>query len=276
MLKFMKIAIQGIKGSFHHLITEKIFKENISLIECLTFDEMPKLIQTNQSDYLVMAIENSIAGAILPNYNLVDRYNLHIIKEAYLPIKHQLMALKGQTISDLTEIWSHPMAINQCRVFLRKHPNIKLIEDNDTAESAKKIKENNLKGIGAIASEKASEIYGLSILAKNIHTNPNNYTRFFVLDKNKNNPEKFNKVSLKFITKHQQGSLSEILQIFANHKLNLTKIQSLPIIDKPWQYAFFVDLVFENKKQYQQAMNEVANIVSKIKILGQYQSAKTL
>ncbi len=265
----MKIAIQGIKGSYHHIVAENYFGTNILLNECLSFDEMPKLLN-NGTDYLVMAIENSIAGAILSNYKLVDEYNLNIIGEVYLPIQHQLMALENQTINDITEVWSHPMAINQCRVFLRKHPHIKLIEETDTAEVARLIQKKQLKGIAAIASKKAAEIYNLNIIAANIQTNPENYTRFFVLNNKQEKVEKFNKVSLKFITKHQQGSLVEVLQIFVNHNLNLSKIQSLPIVDNPWQYAFFADVIFDDENQFHNVLKEVKQIVSEVKILGKY------
>ncbi len=270
----MKIAIQGIKGSFHHVVATNYFGNTIQLNECLSFDEMPKLLLNQQTDYLVMAIENSIAGAILANYKLIDEYNLNIIGEVYLPIHHQLMALENQTIEDIKEVWSHPMAINQCRKFLRKHPQIKLIEANDTADVARLIQEKKLKGIAAIASTKAAEIYHLNIVAKNIQTNPENYTRFFILNNKALEVAEFNKVSLKFITKHHQGSLVEVLQVFVNHQLNLTKIQSLPIIDKPWEYAFFADVVFENEQQLHHVLTELKEIVSEVKILGKYLKVK--
>ena len=265
-----KIAIQGVKGSFHHIVANQYFGNNIELNKCLTFDEMPKLLLNNQVDFLVMAIENSIAGAILANYKLIDQYDLTIIGEEYLPIQHQLTALDGQKIEDIKEVWSHPMAINQCRVFLRKYPNIKLIEANDTAEVARLIQTKNLKGIAAIASVKAATIYNLNIIAKNIQTNPENYTRFFILTKEEKKATKFNKVSLKFITKHQQGSLVEVLQIFTHNKLNLSKIQSLPIENDPWQYAFFADVIFDNENQFNNALKEIKQLVSEVKILGKY------
>ncbi len=266
----MKIAIQGIKGSFHHITANQYFGKNITLNECLSFDEMPKLLTNNNVDYLVMAIENSIAGAILANYKLIDEYNLNIIGEVYLPIQHQLMALENQSLKDIKEVWSHPMAINQCRVFLRKQPHIKLIEESDTAEVARLIQEKQLKGIAAIASKKAAEIYNLKIIESNIQTNKENYTRFFILNKEPKQIIDFNKVSLKFITKHQQGSLVEVLQVFVKHQLNLSKIQSLPIIDNPWEYSFFVDVTFNEKEQFNNVLQELNGIVSEVKILGKY------
>ncbi len=273
--KNMKIAIQGIKGSFHHIAANQYFDQDITLKECLTFDEMPKLLQKKEVDYLIMAIENSIAGAILANYKLIDEYDLNIEGEIYLPIQHQLIALKNQTINDITEIWSHPMAINQCRTFLRKYPHIKLIEETDTAEVARLIQVKKLKGIAGIASKKAADIYKLNIVAKNIQTNPENYTRFFILNKKQKDKESnYNKVSLKFITKHKQGSLVEVLQILVNHQLNLSKIQSLPIVDNPWQYSFFVDVNFDNEKQFNNVLNEMKKIVTEVKILGKYKKSE--
>jgi prephenate dehydratase len=266
----MIIAIQGIKGSFHHIVANHYFGDDIDLKECLTFDEMPKFLIDQKVDYLIMAIENSIAGAILPNYVLLDEFHLNIIGEFYLPIQHQLMALDHQSMDDITEVWSHPMAINQCRVFFRKYPHIKLIEESDTAEVARIIQKKQLKGIGAIASKKAAEIYKLNIIKSNIQTNPENYTRFFILDMEQNNTKKFNKVSLKFITKHRQGSLVEVLQIFVNHDLNLSKIQSLPIVHDPWRYSFFVDVVFDDESQFNNVLNELKHIVTEVKILGKY------
>ena len=266
----MKIAIQGIKGSYHHIVANNYFGDEIELIECLSFDEMPRLLKNKKADFLVMAIANSIAGAILHNYTLIDEYNLTIIGEIYLPIQHQLMALENQTINDITEVWSHPMAINQCRLFLRKYPHIKLIEENDTAEVARLIQTKKLKGIAAIASKKAADIYNLEIIASDIQTNPENYTRFFILDNKPKKITNYNKVSLKFITKHQEGSLVEVLQIFVNHNLNLSKIQSLPIVDNPWKYAFFVDLVFDKTAQFNNVLTELKEIVSKVKVLGKY------
>jgi len=267
----MNIAIQGIKGSFHHIASLNYFKKNLlEFTECLSFDEMPKLLLNNKVDYIVMAIENSIAGSILYNYKLIDEYNLNVLGEIYLPINHQLMAIANQDITDIKEVWSHPMAINQCREFLRKHPHIKIIEAEDTAEAAKQIMEKSLKGIAAIASKKAAEIYNLKILAKNIQTNSENFTRFFIINKIKNEATHYNKVSLKIITKHKEGSLLQVLQIFADNKLNLTKLQSLPIINKPWKYAFFIDLIFEDKIHFETAIQLLEKEVNKIKIFGKY------
>lgn len=270
----MKTAIQGIKGSFHHQVAQNFFDKNVALQECLTFEEMPKLLIDKKVTTLIMAIENSIAGSILANYKLIDQFNLNIIGEFYLPIEHQLMALPNQKMKDIKEIWSHPMAINQCRKFLRKYPHIKIVETVDTAFAAKEISFKKQKGIACIASKIASEIYELPIIAKDIHTNPENYTRFFILDTADYKKSDFNKVSLKFITKHQMGSLSEVLQILVKNQLNLTKIQSLPIESTPWQYAFFADVVFNDPNSFYQAKEALLSKDIEVKILGKYQNTK--
>ncbi|MCK5638055.1 MAG: prephenate dehydratase [Flavobacteriaceae bacterium] len=273
----MKIAIQGIQGSFHHIVAEEFFGKSIILKECLSFTEIPELLKNGAVDSAVMAIENSIAGAILPNYALIDEYNLNIEGEIYLNIHHHLMALKGQNFDDIKEVWSHPMALLQCRKFFRDHPNIKLVEESDTAEVAKRIKEKNIKGIAAIASKKASEIFDLEVIKDDIQTNEHNSTRFFILKKGKNTPYhkskmngKKNKASIKFITKHNKGSLAEVLDIFAKHEINLTKIQSMPIVDKPWSYAFFIDLIIDDFKLYENALHLIGKKVNHLRILGEY------
>jgi len=273
----MKVAIQGIKGSFHDIVAKQFFGNAIELVECMSFTEIPVLLKNNQVDSAVMAIENSIAGAILPNYALIDEYNLNIEGEVYLNIHHHLMALKGQNLEDIKEVWSHPMAILQCRKFFRNHANIKLIEEKDTAEVAKRIHDENLKGIAAIASKEASIIFDLEVIRDDIQTIKHNSTRFFILKKEKkipNHKSKMNgaknKASIKFITKHNKGSLAEVLDIFAKHDINLTKIQSMPIIDKPWSYAFFIDLIIDDFKLYENALHLLGKKVNHLKILGEY------
>jgi prephenate dehydratase len=271
----MKIGIQGTVGSFHYEVAKRIFGENNEFIECMDFNDIPILLKNKKIDKGVMAVENTIAGAILPNYSLIDEYDLHMSGESYLPIQHHLLALPGQKITDIQEVWSHPMALLQCRKFLRSHPHIKLVEEKDTAEMAKIIQENKLKGIAAIAGYEAAKIYDLEILAENIQTNKINATRFVVLDlENGNSPEDFNKSSIRFKLSHKPGSLVQILQIFKQYGLNMSKIQSVPIIDKPWEYAFFVDLLINDKEKYQLAMYKVAQQVVELKILGEYKSQK--
>jgi len=277
----MKIAIQGIRGSFHHIVANKYFGEDIDLVECMSFTEIPVLLNNGEADSAVMAIENSIAGAILPNYALIDEFGLCIEGEVYINIHHHFMGLKGQKIDDIKEVWSHPMALLQCRKFFRSHPEIKLIEEKDTAEVAKRIKDNGLKGIAAIASKMAADMYGLEVLADDIQTIKNNSTRFFILKKNNDSPyhpsklgSVKDKASIKFVTKHDSGSLAEILDIFGKHDLNLTKIQSLPIIDKPWNYAFFIDLVIDDFVLYKNALHLISKKVTHLKIIGEYHQNK--
>lgn len=277
----MKVAIQGIKGSFHEIVAKQFFGNKIELIECMSFTEIPVLLNNNEAESAVMAIENSIAGAILPNYALLDEYNLKIEGEVYLNIHHHLMALSGQKFEDIKEVWSHPMAILQCRKFFRNYPNIKLIEERDTAEVAQRIQENRITGVAAIASKEAASLFNLEVLADDIQTIKHNSTRFFILKKksdgttliNKINERK-NKSSIKFITRHETGSLAEVLDIFAKHEIGLTKIQSLPKIDEPWKYAFFIDLIFEDRKLYENALHLINKKVTHLKILGEYKRNK--
>jgi len=273
----MKIAIQGIQGSFHHIVANQYFGEHITLKECLSFTEIPELLNEELVEGAVMAIENSLAGSILPNYALIDEFNLSIQGEVHFPIHHHLMGLEGQSLSDIKEVWSHPMALLQCRNFFRKHRNIKLVEESDTAEVARRIQREKLKGIAAVASKTAAEIYDLHIIENEIQTRKQNYTRFFVLKKKNGKLEKpamVNKASIKFITDHQTGSLADVLNVFASLKINLSKIQSLPIIDKPWKYAFFIDVVFDDYQHYQKAIKLVQDKTSSLKILGEYQQSK--
>ncbi len=195
-----------------------------------------------------MALENSIAGSIIPNYALIDTHNLSIVGEYYLDIQHNLLALEGQSIADIKEVHSHPMALLQCKAFFKQYPHIKLVEAKDTADVAKQISEQNIKGIAAIASKNAAELYGLNVLAESIQTIKHNETRFVIVKRENHELEKdeVNKASLKFELDHKRGSLAAILNVLSDCKLNLTKIQSLPKIETPWKYAFFVDVTFED------------------------------
>lgn len=267
----MKIAIQGIQGSFHHIVAEKYFGKGNTFAECMTFGEMPDLVLDDSVDAAVMAIENSIAGAILPNYALIDEADLAITGEYYLPIQHNLMVLKGQKIEDIKEVYSHPMALLQCRNFFKDYPHIHLIEDRDTADVAKRIQDKQLMGVGAIAGDLAAEIYNLEMIAKSIQSNKDNFTRFFIVEKKDKDLIEFpTKASLKFVLKDESGSLGEVLMQLAKHKVNLSKIQSLPIIDQPWEYAFFADLVFDDYREYKNALKDIRSKVSSCKILGEY------
>ncbi|MBR9913912.1 MAG: prephenate dehydratase [Algicola sp.] len=270
------VAIQGIKGSFHHIVSEQFFDETISVNECLTFDAVADSILNNQSEAAIMAIENSIAGSIIPNYALIDLHGLHIIGEHYLDIQHHLMALPNQSILEIEEVYSHPMALLQCKTFFKQYPHIKLIEDKDTAEVARRIQEGQISKVAAIASALAAQLFGLEILAESIQTIKHNETRFFVVKtKNSEIPEaEINKASVKFELDHKRGSLATILNVLSDCKLNLTKIQSLPKMDTPWKYAFFVDVTFEDYKDYKKAKTIMEIMAQDFKVLGEYKNAK--
>ncbi len=271
----MKVAIQGIKGSFHHIVAEAYFGKNINLVECMSFSEMPDLLQNKKAEVIVMAIENSIAGAILPNYALIDDHKLTICGEYYLPIHHNLMALEGQEMEDIKEVYSHPMALLQCHKFFNDYPGIKLIEDTDTAAVAKRIQDNKLMGVAAIASSLAAEIYNLQIIAPEIQTIKDNSTRFFILTNAESKKSiSADKASIKFIASNDTGSLAEVLTILAKHHLNLSKIQSMPVIDTPWKYAFFADFIFDNYADYYHAIKEVKEKTEALNILGEYSKNK--
>jgi prephenate dehydratase len=271
-----KIAIQGIKGSFHHQVVKEYFSENVSIDECLSFEELVDSLLSGKSDQAVMAIENSIAGPIIPNYALIDKNNLHIIGEHYLSIHQNLMALKGQKIEDIKEVHSHPMAILQCMDFLKQYPGIKLVEDKDTAETARRIQKKQLTGIAAIGSKVASEMYDLEILAPEIQTIKNNMTRFVIIKKqNSFLPEnEINRASIKFELDHKRGSLAAVLNVMSDCKLNLTKIQSLPKIETPWKYSFFVDVTFEKYEDFAKAKSLLNIMAEYLKVLGEYKNTK--
>lgn len=273
-----KIAIQGIKGSFHHQVVKEYFSENVEIDECLSFEELIDSLLSGKTDQAVMAIENSIAGPIIPNYALIDKNNLHIIGEHYLSIHQNLMTLKGQKIEDIKEVHSHPMAILQCMDFLKQYPNIKLVEDKDTAETARRIQEKQLTGIAAIASKTASEMYDLEIIAPEIQTIKNNMTRFVIIKKqNSFLPEnEINRASIKFELDHKRGSLAAVLNVMSDCKLNLTKIQSLPKIETPWKYSFFVDVTFEKYEDFAKAKSLLNIMAEYFKILGEYKNTKPL
>jgi len=271
------IAIQGIQGSFHHQVALNYFSSDIQLLECLTFDALADALVSGEATQAVMAIENSIAGSIIPNYALLDRHNLQIIGESYLNIEHNLMGLKGQSIADLKEVHSHPMALLQCKAFFSDYPHIRLVEAEDTADIARKINKEQLLGIGAIASVKASDIFDLKLYAESIQTIKNNVTRFVIIQAKGGalvEEKQINKAALKFVLDHQRGSLAAILNVMSDCQLNLTKIQSLPVIETPGKYAFFVDVTFDVFDQYKKAQSIIEIMATEFKILGEYPNNK--
>ncbi|GGW39775.1 prephenate dehydratase [Arenibacter certesii] len=274
----LKIAIQGIKGSNHHQVAKNYFGDDVQYVECRSFDNLVDQLLLKTVDTGVMAIENSIAGSIIPNYALVYSKNLHIIGEQYLNIHHHLMVLKGQTMEDIKEVHSHPMALLQCKEFFRDYSHIKLVEDIDTAETAKRIQENQLVGIAAIAPKVAAELYDLDIIQSNIQTIKENSTRFIIVKtQNKVWPkEEINKASIRFLTDHKRGSLATVLNVMSDCNLNLTKIQSLPVIEMPWKYSFFVDVTFEEYQHFEKAKSLLGIMTEEFKVLGEYKKAKRI
>ncbi|MFQ3239352.1 MAG: prephenate dehydratase [Olleya marilimosa] len=270
------VAIQGIKGSFHHIVSQNYFKTNISIVPFMSFDQTVDSVLKKETDAAIMAIENSIAGSIIPNYALIDTNNLHVVGEYYLDIQHNLMALPNQKIEDITEVYSHPMALLQCKAFFKQYPHIKLIEDKDTAEVAERIHIKQLKNTGAIASTLAAEIFELDILATSIQTIKHNETRFVIVkqDNSEIAEAEINKASIKFELDHKRGSLATILNVMSDCKLNLTKIQSLPIIETPWKYAFFVDVTFQDYQDFKKAKSIMDIMATHFKVIGQYKNAK--
>lgn len=275
MEKKRKIAIQGVLGSFHHQVAQQYYGENIEVFGFNTFEEVAKSVASGMVDVAIMAIENSIAGAILPNYDIIDRHELFVTDEYYLPISHNLMALPGQQLSAITEARSHPMALLQCKQFFASHPTIKPIDDVDTAYVAKIIAEQKIKGLAAVASIKAAEFYGLELLAEDIQTVKNNFTRFIILQKDKpQNTDSPTKASLKITIHNQKGGLAKLLTVLSDHGLDLTKIQSIPVMSKPWEYAFFIDTLISDVGLFNKAIALIASDYGSVKIFGTYQSRK--
>ncbi len=272
----VKVAIQGFEGSFHQEAARTFFGREVEVICCATFRDVVKIAANKkESDGGVMAIENSIAGSILPNYNLLQKGNLTIIGEVYLQIRQNLMVNPGVKLEDIREVHSHPMAIQQCFGFLDKY-NWKLVETEDTALSAKHIRQHRSKHIAAIASKLASEIYELDMIAPNIHTLKNNYTRFLILQR-EDRPvliEDADKASINFHTDHSKGSLAKVLTKIAEAGINLSKLQSFPIPGSDWLYAFHADLEFDNTNQFYTMIEEIKMMTESLKIYGVYKKGR--
>lgn len=271
--KKLQVAIQGIAASFHELAAFTHFKEPIDTIECLSFHVLCETLKTNKADYAVMAIENSIAGSILPNYFLLQEYHFSIVGELYLPIHMHLLALPGVKLADIRTIESHPMAIRQCSDFLQRLSGVAVRESDDTALSARNIRENKLKDTAAIANEAAAKKFGLTILEKRIETHKKNFTRFLILTKNGNVPGA-NKASLSFEVANEAGSLANVLTAFKEHQINLTKIQSIPIIGKPKEYSIHVDVEWKKRKNYDLALGQVLRQTRNLNVLGEYKKSE--
>ena len=271
-----KIAIQGFEGSFHQAAARRFFGNEVEVICCSTFRDVVKIADDkSRSDGGLMAIENSIAGSILPNYNLLQKSNLKIVGEIYLQIDQNLLVNPGVRLEDIREVHSHPMALLQCTDFLEKY-NWKLIETEDTALSAQHVHEHNSKHIAAIAGELAAELFQLNMIAPNIHTQKNNYTRFWVLENVETAVEipDANKASLIFQTDHSKGSLAKVLTKISEGDVNLSKLQSMPIPGSDWKYSFHADCEFTSLEQLNNVLKSIKPFTADIKVYGVYKSGK--
>ncbi|MDR0233012.1 MAG: prephenate dehydratase [Dysgonamonadaceae bacterium] len=271
------VAIQGIEGAYHEIAARKYFQseEEISILPCCQFRDVINALKKDSDIFGIMAIENTIAGSLLQNHELIRESDLIVIGEEKLRISHCLVAIPGQAIHDIKEIHSHPIALMQCRDFLNALTNVTIVEKDDTASSACNIAKKQLSGVAAICSKYAAELYGLEVLAEEIETNKHNFTRFLVLANHWVADEiladsRPNKSSVVFTLPHSEGSLSKVLTILSFYDVNLTKIQSLPIIGREWEYLFYVDVTFNNYMRYKQAINAVLPLTKGFKILGEY------
>lgn len=266
-----RIAIQGIAGSFHEDAALKYFNDKIEVVECKSFTSVCQLVDADKVEFAVMAIENSIAGSLLKNYQLIRDYHLRIIGEIYIHIQMNLMVSPGVKRQDITDIYSHPVALQQCVEYIEKYfPDARLHEGMDTAASAKLVSDEKLKNGAAIANLRSAEMYGLEVLETGIETNKRNYTRFLVLSKHGNPTAGTNKASICFEVGHYHGALARVLNIFAENEINLNKIQSVPIVGKPNEYTIHVDLEWEKPDNYDRAIHQVLKSASSLSILGEY------
>ncbi|MEO9003994.1 MAG: prephenate dehydratase [Ginsengibacter sp.] len=271
-----KIAIQGFEGSFHQSAALKYYGKEVEVICCSTFRDVIKVAgDSSKSDGGLMAIENSIAGSILPNYHLLQKSKLKIVGEIYLQIDQNLLVNPGVTLDDIKEVHSHPMALLQCSDYLEKF-NWKLIETEDTALSARHIHQHKSKHIAGIAGELAAELFQLTMIAPNIHTQKNNYTRFWVLENEENVAEDdgANKASIFFETDHTKGSLARVLTAISESLVNLSKLQSMPIPGSDWKYAFHADCEFRDIKQLYNMLESIKPFTANIKVYGIYKNGK--
>lgn len=268
------VSIQGFEGSFHQIAARQFFGKEIGMRPCATFREVVETTKNGETAASVMAIENSIAGSILANYNLLHKSGLSIAGEVYLPIKQHLLVNPGVKLEDIKEVHSHPIAILQCMEFLTKY-NWKLVETEDTALSAKHIHQRKSKHIAGIAGKLAAELFNLETVAENIHTEKNNYTRFLILQKRAIDRPDADKASLSFHTDHSRGSLARALTCIADGGINLSKLQSFPIPSNAWKYNFHADLEFDSMEKFNEVMKNLEPVTEAIKIYGVYKNGNT-
>ncbi len=271
-----QITIQGVAGCYHEQAAKEYFsREQIQIVESLSFAEMFDKMSLDRTLLGAMAIENTIAGSLLQNHDLLQKSDLRIVGEHKLHISHCVAALEGENISDIVEVNSHPIALMQCQKWLGEHPAIKVVEKGDTASSAKEIAERGLRGRAAICSKHAAQLYGLNILAEGVETNKRNFTRFLILAdrsvaESMVEANKINKASLVFALPHSAGSLSKVLSILSFYDLNLSKIQSLPIVGREWEYLFYINLCFDSRVRFHQGLEAIRPLTNDLKILGEY------
>ena len=275
-----RVAIQGGPGAFHELAAREYFSDDeLEIVPCATFRDIFTESDKDSKLIAVMAIENTIAGSLLPNHDLLKLNNLQIAGEHKLRVSHTLAALPGTKLEEIKEVMSHPMALMQCEDFLDSLPGVKVVEHEDTALAARDVNNKKMKGTAAICSSLAAEMYGLEILAEGIETNKRNFTRFLVLAqgemlKEVQKDNNINKSSLVFVLPHKEGSLSQVLSVLSFYDVNLTRIQSLPIIGSEWEYQFYIDLTFEDYNRYKQSLDAIIPLSSGLKVLGEYREEK--
>ncbi|MBP3227704.1 MAG: prephenate dehydratase [Bacteroidaceae bacterium] len=276
-----RIAIQGIEGSFHDIAAHRYFAaEPLQMLCCETFEELTARMRDDREVIGLMAIENTIAGSLLGNYELLRASGASIVGEYKLHIRHSIMCLPDDTWESVSEVNSHPVALMQCRGFLSHHPRFKIVEHADTAGAARDIARNGLRGHAAICHAAAAGLYGMKVLEDGIEDNKHNFTRFLVLAHptmadSLRERNRADKSSLVFTLPHTSGSLSHVLSIFDFYRINLTKIQSLPIIGSEWEYLFYVDVTFDDPVRFHQSIEAVRPLTSELKVLGEYNEAST-
>lgn len=275
-----RVAIQGGLGAYHEQAAREYFSdEELEIVPCATFRNLFDESAKDPNLIVVMAIENTIAGGLLPNHDLLKLHDLMIAGEYKLRISHSFAALSGSKIEDVKEVMSHPMALMQCEDFIDTLEGVRSVEHEDTALAAKEISDKNLKGVAAICSSLAAEMYGLDILAEGIETNKRNFTRFLILAKDEmlrevQKENDINKSSLVFVLPHKEGSLSQVLSVLSYYDVNLTRIQSLPVIGSEWEYQFYIDLTFDDYNRYKQSLDAIVPLIRGLKILGEYREEK--
>jgi prephenate dehydratase len=266
------VSIQGFQGSFHEVAARQVFGARPELLPCATFAAVVAHVVQGTAGAGLMAMENSLAGSILPNYLLLERHAVRVTGEVYLPIHQHLMSLPGTTLAEVQAVHSHPMALRQCGEFLDAYPHWKLVETDDTGHSAQLLAEQRTPGVAVVAGAQAAQQFGLEILAHAIHDDPHNYTRFLVLEHAETAPTdaQADKASLYFCAPHAPGSLAAVLTRVAAHGLNLSKLQSCPRPGQPWHYGFHADVEFEQLGQLKALLEDLAPVTEELRVLGAY------